>query len=186
MWDLNYGRKKRKSHKGGINTLNSQIRGFKFKILWLLHGHTIGQGRCQDSDAELWFCAKGCFFLHTWHCISWWEKNWVSAVPSQEEIVELHKDLQQVGPPHLLPKHSLTQSPTNIYRASRMSGFVKYLGVQDKHRVKDRSLSHGAYQVSKIPSFPDILSQYWWKRHLSLNLSDFLLTSPLKAPLPLT
>lgn len=56
--------------------LNSQIRGFKFKILWLLHGHTIGQGRrCQDSDAELWFCAKGYFFPHTWHCISWWEKK---------------------------------------------------------------------------------------------------------------
>ena len=35
-----------------------------------------------------------------------------------------------------------------------MSGIVKYLGVQDEHRVKDRSLAHGAYQVSKTPSFP--------------------------------
>lgn len=92
------------------------------------------------------------------------KKNWVSTVPSQEEIVELFKDLQQVGPLHLLPKYSFTQSPTNIYRASRMSGIVKYLGVQDEHRVKDRSLAHGAYQVSKIPSFPDTLSQYGWKK----------------------
>lgn len=127
------------------------------------------RGRVKIKTQDFWFCASDCFSFHTSHRNSWWEKKCglvLYLFLHEKELLNYTQTYSRQNHPLSLPKDSFSQLPTNIYSMSSMPQGLSIPWIIAWEDWKIDLYPHGAFVVSQMVSFPDPLSQYWWKRSL--------------------